>query len=119
MIVILGLLLGIILGLSFNVRIPDAYSIYVAVAILACLDSVIGALKAYLSNSFDQIIFLSGFFGNGFIAVILTYFGDQLSIPMYLAAVIVFGSRIFNNVAVIRRLLIGKIQKGKSNEDEG
>jgi len=106
MIVILGLLLGIFLGFSLNVKIPDVYSIYVAVAILACFDSVIGAWKAYLAHNFDQMIFLSGFFGNGIIAVVLTYFGDQLSIPMYLAAVIVFGSRIFNNFAVIRRMLI-------------
>jgi len=117
MIVILGLLLGIFLGLSLNVRIPDAYSIYVAVAILACFDSVIGAWKAYLAHSFDQMIFLSGFFGNGFIAVLLTYFGDKLSIPMYLAAVIVFGSRIFNNFGVIRRLLLEQFYKGKYNED--
>ena len=106
MIVILGLLLGIFLGLSLNIKIPDVYSIYVAVAILACFDSVIGAWKAYLAHNFNQMIFLSGFFGNGIIAVVLTYFGDQLSIPMYLAAVIVFGSRIFNPLAVIRRMLL-------------
>ncbi len=114
MIVILGLLLGIFLGLSLNIKIPDVYSIYVAVAILACFDSVIGAWKAYLAHNFNQMIFLSGFFGNGIIAVVLTYFGDQLSIPMYLAAVIVFGSRIFNNFAVIRRILLERYFHGEA-----
>ena len=37
-------------------------------------------------------------------------FGDKLGIPVYLAAVIVFGGRIFNNFAIIRRLIIDKLR---------
>lgn len=40
MIVIIGLMVGIFLGLFLDVRIPDAYTTYLTVAILACLDSV-------------------------------------------------------------------------------
>lgn len=116
MIVIIGLLIGIILGLALNISIPDIYSTYLTVAILACLDSVFGALKAYLGNTFDSIVFISGFFGNAVIAVALTYLGDKLGIPMYLAAVIVFGGRLFNNFAVIRRLAIDKYLKRKRND---
>ena len=36
-------------------------------------------------------------------AVILTFIGDRLSIDLYLVALITFGIRIFNNVALIRR----------------
>lgn len=106
MIAVIGLIAGILLGLALDIRVPDAYTIYFGVAILACFDSVLGAFKAFLTASFNQIMFLSGFFGNALIAVVLTYFGNQLSIPMYLAAVIVFGSRIFNNFALIRRSLM-------------
>lgn len=116
MIVIIGLLIGIILGLALNISIPDIYSTYLTVAILACLDSVFGALKAYLGNTFNSIVFISGFFGNAVIAVALTYLGDKLGIPMYLAAVIVFGGRLFNNFAVIRRLAIDKYLKRKRND---
>ena len=42
------------------------------------------------------------------LAAVLAYVGDRLGVPVYLAAVIVFGGRIFNNFAVIRRLLIEK-----------
>jgi len=38
----------------------------------------------------------------------MVYLGDKLGIPIYLAAVIVFGERIFNNFAVIRRLLMDR-----------
>ncbi|MBO1263760.1 small basic family protein [Proteiniclasticum sp. SCR006] len=116
MIVMIGLLIGILLGLFLDVKIPDAYTTYLTIAILTCLDSVLGALKAYLGKTFDNIVFISGFFGNAIIAVALTFLGDKLGLPMYLAAVVVFGGRIFNNFAVIRRLLIDKYYKGKRND---
>ena len=34
--------------------------------------------------------------------------GDKLGVPIYLAAVIVFGGRLFDNFAIIRRLLLEK-----------
>ena len=37
------------------------------------------------------------------VAVILTFIGDRLSLDLYLVALINFGFRIFNNVALIRR----------------
>ena len=108
----IGLLLGIILGFIVDVNIPEKFSPYMSVAILACLDSVFGALKANLSKNFQANIFISGFFGNAILAALLAYLGDKLGIPIYIAAVIVFGSRIFDNFAVIRRIII---EKAKSN----
>lgn len=108
MIAVIGLLVGIILGIVFDVNVPTQFSPYMSVAIFACLDSVFGALRASLEKHFRADIFISGFFGNAVLAVALTYLGDKLGIPVYLAAVIVFGGRIFNNFAVIRRLWIDK-----------
>ena len=44
MIAVIGLLIGVFLGLLFDVNIPEKFSPYMSIAILACLDSVIGAL---------------------------------------------------------------------------
>jgi len=108
MIAIVGLLIGIILGIVFDVNIPDQFSPYMSVAILACLDSVFGAVRATLSKNFRADIFISGFFGNAVLAAGLAYLGDKMGVPIYLAAVIVFGGRIFDNFAIVRRLLIDK-----------
>ena len=64
MIALIGLLLGVFLGLVFDVNIPESFSPYMSVAILACLDSVFGAFRASLNNNFKSDIFISGFFGN-------------------------------------------------------
>ncbi|MBS5885389.1 MAG: small basic family protein [Clostridium sp.] len=116
MIAFIGLLIGVLLGLLLDVNIPDTLSPYMSVAILACLDSVFGAVRASLSKNFKSDIFISGFFGNSVLAAALAYLGDKLGIPMYIAAVIVFGGRIFDNFAVIRRLLIEKLKSRKRGE---
>lgn len=117
MVVILGLIVGILLGIVFDFNIPDVLSPYMSVAILACLDSVFGAVRANLSQSFKADIFISGFFGNALLAAGMAYLGDKIGIPMYIAAVIVFGGRIFNNFAIIRRDVLEKIKSKKSHKD--
>lgn len=110
MIAVIGLLIGIILGVLLDVNIPSSLSPYISVAIFACLDSVFGALRSSLTKNFKSDIFISGFFGNAILAAGLAYLGDKLGVPVYLAAVIVFGGRIFNNFAYIRRALLEKIK---------
>ena len=115
MIAVIGLLIGIILGFVLNVIISDKLSPYMSVAILACLDSVFGAIRGNLSKNFQPDIFISGFFGNALLAAGLAYLGDKLGIPIYIAAVIVFGGRIFDNFAIIRRLLLEELKIKRKN----
>ena len=117
MVVVLGLIVGIPLGIVFDFNIPDALSPYMSVAILACLDSVFGAIRANLSHSFKADIFISGFFGNALLAAGMAYLGDKIGIPMYIAAVIVFGGRIFDNFAIIRRNILEKMKSRKTYKD--
>jgi small basic protein len=98
-----GLLVGVLLGLVLNVNIGFELIRFSAVAILAALDSVLGAVRAELDGVYDNRIFISGFLTNAIVAVILTFIGDRLTLDLYLVALITFGLRIFNNVALIRR----------------
>ena len=88
-----------------------AYSKYLAIAILACIDSVFGGIAGYVEKKFDLAVFVTGFFGNALLAVILIYIGEKLSLDLYLAAVFVFGNRMFINFAIIRRYLLNKFKK--------
>jgi small basic protein len=108
---ILGLILGILIGVYMPYTIPPQYSNYVAVAILAALDSVFGGIAATLQKKFDMKIFLSGFFGNALLAAVLAYIGDKLGIQIHLAAIFAFGNRLFLNFAIIRRILLNKYSK--------
>ena len=98
-----GLLVGVLLGLVLNVNVGFELARYSAVAILAALDSVLGAVRAELDGVYDNRIFVSGFVVNTVVAVLLTFIGDRLGLDLYLVALITFGLRIFQNVALIRR----------------
>ena len=100
---LVGLLLGVAAGIILNVNVSYELSRYSAVAILAALDSVLGAVRAELDGVYDNRIFVSGFITNAIVAVLLTFIGDRLGLDLYLVALLAFGLRIFDNVALIRR----------------
>jgi small basic protein len=106
--------MGVMLGLAFSVNVPAEYSRYTAMAILAALDSVFGAVRAELEGQFDNRIFLSGFFANIVLASALTLLGDRLGVELYIAAIVAFGVRTFNNLAIIRRQLILQLSGPKT-----
>lgn len=117
LILLIFIICGILTGL--NVTIPYSYSSYIAVAILACLDSVLGAILASIEKKFKMNTFLSGFFGNALIAMLLVYLGERLNVELYLAAIILFGGRILNNFSSIRRDTFENIdKKGKDIKEE-
>ncbi|RBP45560.1 small basic family protein [Garciella nitratireducens] len=108
---LLGLMLGIILGFILPFNIPLIYSSYMSIAVLAALDSVFGGIRSSLEGAFDTNIFISGFFGNAILAAFLAYVGDRLGVPLYYAAIFAFGTRLFQNFAIIRRYFLKKITK--------
>ncbi|MBX5435581.1 MAG: small basic family protein [Alicyclobacillaceae bacterium] len=113
---VLGLLVGVAVGFVSNVQIPLAYSSYLSIAILAALDTVFGGIRASLEKAFDDAVFLSGFFFNTLVAALLAYIGVQLGVDLYLAAVVAFGVRLFQNIAVIRRIAWGKVGKRRGSQ---
>ncbi|RYX95491.1 DUF1290 domain-containing protein [bacterium] len=107
-VVILGLGLGIAIGFITPFSVPIALSKYLAISLLAGMDSSLGGLRAGLEGKFRLSIFTSGFTFNILMAAILVYLGDLLGIDLYIAAIVVFGMRIFNNITAIRRMFIDK-----------
>lgn len=105
---LIGLGLGILVGVFAPVSIPHSLAKYTAVAILAALDTGMGGIRAGLENRFDLAAFISGFTFNSLLAAALTYLGDMLGIDLYLAAVVVFGVRLFDNLAIVRRLVMNR-----------
>lgn len=113
---VIGLALGVGIGFATNVDIPVAYSSYLSIAILAALDTVFGGVRASLEKSFDGAVFISGFFFNTLVAALLAYIGVQLGVDLYLAAVVAFGVRLFQNIAVIRRIAFHKMGNKRNKE---
>lgn len=119
-IVIFILIVVIALGFLFgySLEIPYTFTEYIAVAILAFLDSIFGGIASNMQNKFDIYIFISGFFLNAIIAMFLVYLGQKLNVDIYLAAVIVFSTRLFTNFSIIRRIFIEQIRNRKTSKSK-
>lgn len=119
--IILGCLLGAIIGINAPM-ISYTYSSYLAIAIIAALDSVFGGIASVINKKFDMKIFISGFFGNAILAILLTVLGQKLNVDIYLAAIVVFVWRMFMNLGTIRRYYVekwtGQLMKKKEDEVE-
>ena len=94
----------------------EALARYTAIAILAGFDTILGGLRAWMTEDFDDTVFISGFFVNSLLAAGLVALGEYLGLEtgfgegrisvMMIGAVVVFSARILNNLAALRRLLI-------------
>jgi small basic protein len=104
-IAVLGLLVGVVLGLVFQPNVPAGLEVYLPIAVVAALDAVFGALRAYLDGIFDDKVFVVSFLSNVVIAAGIVYLGDRLGVGGQLSTgvIVVLGIRIFTNVAAIRR----------------
>ena len=105
---LLGLILGIALGILTDIQIPAVYENYLSIAVLAALDTMFGGIRAQLQQVYDDKVFITGFFFNIALAAGLAFLGVHIGVDLYLAAIFAFGVRLFQNIAVIRRILIAK-----------
>jgi small basic protein len=119
--IIVGCVIGALIG-NFAPIISYTYSEYLAIAIVAALDTIFGGVVASIKKNFDMGVFISGFLGNAILSILLTYLGARLNVDIYLAAIFVFVGRIFFNLGVIRRYYLEKCtnffkaQKSKKTE---
>lgn len=105
--ILIGCIIGALMGMNAPI-IPYSLSGYLAISIIAALDSVFGGIASVVKENFDLKIFVSGFFGNAILSILLTYLGERLNVDIYLAAIVVFVGRMFVNLAIVRRYYIDK-----------
>lgn len=110
--IIIGCLAGI--GMGFLIpTIPYTASNYLAIGIVAAMDTVIGGYASNLKGTFDIKVFVSGFVMNTVLAILLTFIGQRLNVDIYLAAIIVFVGRMLSNLGIIRRIYLEKLEQKK------
>ena len=112
--VALAVMLGILAGLFVPYNLSNDTLPYVAVALLAALDTIFGAIWSNLEKRFKVGMFMTGLISNALLAILFTFMGNKLGIDLSLAVVVVFGVRIFNNLSNIRRYLFERYTRVKN-----
>ena len=105
MIAVIGLVVGVVLGIVLQPDVPVWLAPYLPIAVVAALDAVFGAARAFLDGIFDDKVFVISFVSNVVIAALIVFLGDKLGVGAQLSTgvIVVLGIRIFSNVAEIRR----------------
>jgi len=103
----LGLLLGALLAFLLRPSVPQELSRYLAMAVIAAIDASLGGMRAYLERTFNDRVFVLAFLSNAALAALLVWIGDQLGVDLTTAVAVVFGVRIFQNLAALRRRVFG------------
>ncbi|MEA5636086.1 MAG: small basic family protein, partial [Cutibacterium granulosum] len=96
MLAILGLVVGVILGLVLHPDLSPALQPYLPIMIVAAMDALFGALRAYLAHTFSDRVFIISFISNVLIAGLIVWVGDLIGVGSQLstAVVVVLGIRI-------------------------
>ena len=108
---------------SHGFEADESLARYTAIAVLAGIDTVLGGLRARLTDKYEDAVFISGFFANAILAGGLVLLGEKLGLEagiggervsaMMIAAVVVFATRIFNNLAALRHLIIERWRESR------
>jgi small basic protein len=108
MLAILGLVLGVVLALVFRPEMPLWLQPYLPIMIVAALDALVGAARAWLEKTFSDRVFAVSFVSNVAVAALIVLLGDLIGVGSQLstAVLVVLGIRIFTNAAVIRRKVL-------------
>jgi small basic protein len=104
---LLGLVLGALVALVLRPTVPADMTRYVAMGVVAAVDASFGGIRAYVEHTFNDRVFVLAFVSNAVVAAGLVWLGDQLSVDLTTAVAVVFGIRIFQNLAALRRRLFG------------
>ena len=114
---VLAIIVGAIIAWFIVSPIHAAVALYLAIACLGGLDTVLGGVRSGLEGKFHTDVFVTGFVSNIAIAFFLAWLGDRvLGVNLYLAVALVLGARIFTNLSLIRRFLLTKWQDARERK---
>lgn len=107
---LIGLVLGIGLASNMNLSITEEFSVFVAVGLIITLDLLVEGTSQYLGNKFSLRSMLLTYGFNLLFAYFLLTIGNLMRVDLYIALFIVFGIKLFSNLAYISQKFFSKLQ---------
>lgn len=107
---LLGVLLGILLANTVSFSITEDLSVFIAVGLIITLDLLVEGTSQYLGGKFSLRSMLLTYFFNLLFAYFLLTIGNLMRVDLYIAVFIVFGIKLFSNLAYISQKFFSKLQ---------
>lgn len=106
-----GLILGIVAGLNLNIVYNPDFIVYISLVILAIFNTIFNMLHESKTGELTVVKSLAFLFTDLFFALLLGFVGEQLGLPIYLAAVFAFGNNIYKKLRILVDILLEKFKK--------
>lgn len=107
---VVGLIVGIALASSLNFTVQEEFAIFIAVGLIITLDLLVEGTSQYLGNKFSLRSMLLTYFFNLLFAYFILTIGNLMRVDLYIAVFIVFGIKLFSNLAYISQKFFSKLQ---------
>lgn len=111
--VVAGIVLGVIAGLNLNIMYSPDYAVYISLAVLAILNTIFNMLNENISGELTVVKSVVFLVRDLCFGLLMGYVGEQLGLPIYLAAVFAFGNNIYKNIRNITNFMLEKYLKIK------
>lgn len=108
-----GLILGIVAGLNLDIVYNPEYIVYISLVILAILNTIFNILHESKTGEPTVLKSFGFLFTDLFFALLLGFVGEQLGLPIYLAAVFAFGNNIYKKLIILVDILLVKFKKNR------
>lgn len=111
--IVAGIILGVLAGLNLNVTFSPEHAVYISLAVLAIVNTIFNMLNENIKGELTFFKSLISLAGDMIFGLLLGYIGEQLGLPIYLAAVFAFGNNIYKNIGDFSRYLLEKYNKNR------
>ena len=96
--VIAGLVIGVVAGLKLNIGYNPAFGVYISLVVLSIINTIFNLMNDNLKKEINMLKSGLLLVADLAFALLLGYIGEQLGLPIYLAAIFAFGNNIYNNI---------------------
>ncbi len=110
MLPLVGLICGVILANILSFSVTEDFSVFIAVGLIITLDLLVEGTSQYLGGKFSLRSMLLTYFLNLLFAYFLLTIGHLMRVDLYIALFIVFGIKLFSNLAYISQKFFSKLQ---------
>ncbi len=111
--VVTGVILGLLVGLNLNLTYSPEYAVYISIAVLAILNTIVNLLNLNTKGELTIVKSLTYLSADLIFGLLLAYVGEQLGLPIYLAAVFAFGNNIYQNMRSLVNFMLEKYNKNE------
>lgn len=111
--VVAGIVLGVLVGLNLDLVYNPEFAVYISLAVLAIVNTIFNLLNENIKGELTIVKSVVSLAGDLIFGLLLGYVGEQLGLPIYLAAVFAFGNNIYKNLMSMINFMLEKYQKNK------